>query len=126
MRSERTVVNTDPHRYWVSNESHAGGLVVPPVGSVLAIAVLEGALFPLAVLPLLYTLDTSRRDSALICGAVLVVLGGIVPLIVVPSLPVFLRVASAWEIFFQKFPVGVVAAVLLGPWPRPPLPAGAR
>jgi len=91
------------------------GLVVPPPEIVLFVAAVEGALMPLAVLPLLYLLPGSRRRRALVSGTSLFILGAVVPLIVAPSLPLFLRVSSAVEILFQKFPAGVAAAALLGP-----------
>ncbi len=100
------------HPYY---ETHVGGLVVPDPSTVLLVCVVEGAMFPLALLPLLYALPLSRRDAALAAGITLFVLGGLVPLITVSPLPVFLRVASAWEILAQKLPVGVVSAYLLGP-----------
>lgn len=96
-------------------ESHAAGLVVPETGIVLLVCVIEAAMYPVAVLPLLYALPGSRRDRALAAGLALFVLGGLVPLLVAAPLPVFLRIASAWEILAQKFPVGVVSALLLGP-----------
>lgn len=88
---------------------------MPPPELVLFVAAVEGALMPLAVLPLLYVLPGSRRRRALISGTSLFVLGAVVPLIVAPSLPLFLRVSSAIEILFQKFPAGAAAAALLGP-----------
>jgi hypothetical protein len=96
-------------------EAHVSGLVVPAPAVVLGVAVLEGALFPLAVLPLLYALPSSRRKRAIIAGAVLFVLGGLIPLLISSSMPIELRAASLAEILFQKFPAGVVTALLLGP-----------
>jgi hypothetical protein len=96
-------------------ESHVGGLVVPEPGTVLAVALLESLIFPLAVLPLLYALPASRRRRALLAGAALFVLGGLIPLLISTSLPIFLRSTSAVEIFFQKFPAGAAAALLIGP-----------
>jgi len=100
-------------------ESHVSGLVVPAPEIVLGVAVLEGMFFPLAVLPLLYALPRSRRERAVIAGSALFVLGGLVPLLVTSALPIGLRVASLVEIFFQKFPTGVVSALLLGPTAAP-------
>lgn len=96
-------------------EAHVSGLVVPAPAFVLGVAVLEGALFPLAVLPLLYALPRSRRERAVIAGSVLFVLGGLVPLLISSSLPIELRAASLAEILFQKFPAGVVTTLLLSP-----------
>ena len=95
--------------------SGTAGLVVPPPETVLIVAAVEGALLPLAVLPLLSVIAGSRRRRALISGASLFLLGGLIPLIVAPPLPLLLRVSSAVEILFQKFPAGVAAAALLGP-----------
>lgn len=96
-------------------ESRVGGLAVPEPATVLMVALLEGFLLPLAVVPLLYALSTTRRRRALVAGGLLFVLGGLMPLLISSSLPVVLRVTSAVEILFQKLPVGAVAALLLGP-----------
>jgi len=45
---------------------------------------------------------------------VLFVIGGVAPLLGASALPLFLRVASGWEIFLQNFSTGAVAALLLG------------
>lgn len=95
--------------------SGAAGLVVPAPSVVLLVALVEGALLPIALVPLLYTLSGTPTRRALIGGMSLFVLGGIVPLILAPSLPMVLRVSSAVEILFQKFPAGAAAAALLGP-----------
>jgi hypothetical protein len=91
------------------------GLVVPPPNVVLLVAAAEGLLFPLAAGPLSYALAGRRSVRAIVCGASLFVLGAIVPLILAPSLPPDLRVSSALEILFQKFPAGAAAAQWLGP-----------
>ena len=96
-------------------DAGVGGLVVPPASVVLFVAVIEGCLLPIGVLPLLYALRGSRLRRALFAGTTIFVLGGVVPMILAPSLPLFLRVSSALEIFFQKFPVGVSATLFLGP-----------
>ena len=96
-------------------DSGVAGLVVPPAGVVFAVAVVEGSLFPAALLPLFGFLPGTRRARMLIGGMSLFVLGGVVPLIVAPSLPPALRLASAVEILLQKFPAGAAAAALLGP-----------
>lgn len=95
------------------------GLLVPPPALVFVAAIVEGAILPITVAPLAYSLSGSRRRRALLGGYTLAVLGGIVPLIVAPSLPLLLRVASAIEIMFQKAPAGAAAIVLLGPDDRP-------
>jgi hypothetical protein len=72
-------------------------------------------LLPLAVVPLLYSLRTALRRRALIAGGAHFVLGGLVPLLISSSLPIFLRATSVVENFFQKSPTGVAAPLLLGP-----------
>ena len=96
-------------------QAHTAGLVIPAPDLVLLVALLEGAIFPMALLPLMYALPLPTRSRALVAGTMLFVLGGLVPLVVSADLPIFLRASSAVEIFFQKFPAGVAAAALLGP-----------
>jgi hypothetical protein len=68
-----------------------------------------------SVLPLVLTIRTTRRRLAIMCGVILFVIGGVIPLLQqVNTLPLFLLVASAWEIFFQNFLTGVVVAILMG------------
>ena len=95
--------------------SGVAGLVVPAPAVVLVVAIAEGALFPIALLPLLYAIRGTRRRRAVVAGVSLMLLGGVAPLIVAPSLPVVIRISSAIEIALQKFPAGVAAAALLGP-----------
>ena len=96
-------------------ETHIGGLTVPAPQVVLMAELMRAPLIVLSVLPLLVTIRTTRRRLAVICGIILFVVGGVVPLLQqVNTLPLFLLVASAWEIFFQNFPTGAVVAVLLG------------
>ncbi len=76
---------------------------------------IRAPLIVLSVLPLVLTVRTTRRRLVVICGIILFVIGGVVPLLhQVNILPLFLLVASAWEIFFQNFLTGVVVAILLG------------
>ena len=95
--------------------SGVAGLVVPAPEVVLIVAITEGALFPIALLPLLSAIRGTRRRRAVVAGLSLVLLGGVAPLIVAPSLPFVIRISSAVEIALQKFPAGVAAAALLGP-----------
>lgn len=95
--------------------SGVAGLVVPAPGVVLIVAIIEGALFPIALLPVLYAIRGTRRRRALVAGVSLVLLGGVAPLIVAPSLPLVIRISSAVEIALQKFPAGIAAAAFLGP-----------
>lgn len=102
------------HTYY---ETHQAALVVPPAQTILMLEVLRGAMLMLSVLPLALAWPlngASRMRLAVLCGVVLFVVGGLVPLISNASLPLFLRVASGWEIFFQNFSTGVVVALLLG------------
>jgi hypothetical protein len=81
---------------------------------VFATELVRGLLIILAVLPLILTWRAQRRWLAVWCGLILFVVGGLVPLLPVTILPVYLRVTSGIEIFFQNFSTGVVAAFLLG------------
>ena len=95
--------------------SGVAGLVLPPPDVVLVVAIVEGGLFPIAIALLARAMGSSPRGRAFAAGTSMAVLGGVVPLILAPSLPPPLRVSSAIEIFLQKFPTGAVAAMLLGP-----------
>jgi hypothetical protein len=96
-------------------ETHVGSLTIPAPQTVLMVELIRAPLIVLSVLPLVLTIRTTKRRLAVICGIILFVVGGVVPLLQqVNTLPLFLLVASAWEIFFQNFLTGVVAAVLLG------------
>jgi hypothetical protein len=96
-------------------ETHVGSLAVPAPQVVLMVESIRAPLIVLSMLPLVLTLRTTKRRLAIMCGIILFVVGGVVPLMLrVNMLPLFLLVASAWEIFFQNFLTGVVVAVLLG------------
>lgn len=96
-------------------ETHAGGLAVPAAQVTLAAEVVRGALIALSVLPFLLTARANLRRLMIVTGLLLCVIGGLVPLTMqVGNLPLFLLVASAWEIFFMNFPTGAVMARLLG------------
>lgn len=95
-------------------DSHAGGLAVPAPGTVFAAEIIRGVMIALSVLPFLLTFNRPRRERMLLTGAILFVVGGIVPLLYqVTILPLPLLVASAVEIFFQNMSTGIVAALLL-------------
>ncbi len=96
-------------------ETHVGSLVIPAPQVVLMVESIRAPLIILSMLPLVLTLRTTRWRLAIMCGIILFVVGGVVPLLLrVNMLPLFLLVASAWEIFFQNLLTGVVVAVLLG------------
>jgi hypothetical protein len=96
-------------------ETHICSLVIPTPQVILMVESIRAPLIVLSVLPLVLTMRTTRRRLAIMCGISLFVVGGLVPLLLrVNMLPLFLLVASAWEIFFQNFLTGVVVAVLLG------------
>ncbi|MCC6300885.1 MAG: hypothetical protein IT314_16485 [Anaerolineales bacterium] len=96
-------------------ETHAGGLDVPPVQVTLAAEVVRGALIALSVLPFLHTFRADKKRAALQTGFLLFAIGGLVPLTMqVGALPLFLLIASAWEIFAMNFSAGIILARLLG------------
>lgn len=96
-------------------ESHAGGLAVPSPDVVLAAELVRGLLIALSVLPFLLTMRGGKKRLAVLTGLILFAIGGLVPLTMqVGTLPFILLAASAVEIFFQNFSVGVVTARLLG------------
>ncbi|HPP63843.1 MAG TPA: hypothetical protein PKV01_11465 [Anaerolineales bacterium] len=96
-------------------EAHAGGLDVPPVQVTLAAEVVRGALIALSVLPFLHTFRADKKRAALQTGFLLFAIGGLVPLTMqVGALPLFLLIASAWEIFAMNFSAGIILALLLG------------
>lgn len=93
----------------------AGGITVPAPQIVLMAEAVRAPLIVLAVLPFLLLAQRPRREMAVLCGLILFVVGGIVPLLLqVNALPAFLLAASAVEIFCQNFLTGVVCAFLLG------------
>jgi hypothetical protein len=96
-------------------ETHAGGLDVPPVQVTLAAEVVRGALIALSVIPFLLTMPADKKRLGAWTGFVLFAIGGLVPLTMqVGALPLFLLIASAWEIFAMNFTTGWVLARLLG------------
>ncbi len=95
-------------------ETHASGLVVPAPQTVFMAEMARAPLIILSILPLILTFKTKKPLLALLCGIILFVIGGVIPLLLNTALPDLLRFASAIEIFFQNFLTGVAAALLLG------------
>jgi hypothetical protein len=96
-------------------ESHAGGLTVPAVGTVLIIESIRGLMIVFSVFLFLLSVRGTRRQLMVNTGWLLFAIGGIIPLIwQIGTLPLFLLAASALEIFFQNFLTGMVAAWLMG------------
>ena len=96
-------------------ETHAGGLNVPTPDVVLVAELVRGVLIVVSLLPFFLTLHTERKRLILLTGLILFSVGGLVPLTMqVNALPLFLLVASAWEIAFMNFSTGSVMALLLG------------
>ena len=93
-------------------ESRAASLTVPSALTLFLYEPIRGLLIALSVLPLTLALRLRTRTVAAIAGLMLFVVGGLVPLLPQTSLPVYLRVASLWEIFGQNFLTGVVCALL--------------
>jgi len=102
------------HTYY---ETHQATLLVPPTETILLVETVRGVMLALSVLPLAAAWPNTglgRLRLAVMVGLVLFVIGGVAPLLGASALPLFLRVASGWEIFLQNFSTGVVAALLLG------------
>lgn len=96
-------------------ESHAGGIGVPAPQTVLIAEAVRAPLIVLAIVPFILLSARPRRELAVLCGLILFVVGGIVPLLLqANTLPAFLLIASGVEIFCQNFLTGVVSARLLG------------
>ena len=96
-------------------ETHAGGLNVPVLGTILTAELIRSVLITLSILPLFLTVQADKKRLMLLSGLILFSVGGLVPLSMqVNALPFFLLAASAVEIFFQNFSTGTVAALLLG------------
>jgi hypothetical protein len=82
---------------------------------VLVAEAVRGPLLVLAVLPLTLTTNLTCRHLALSCATVLVIIGGVVPLLhQAGALPTFLLVASGWEIVLQNLSLALVITRLLG------------
>lgn len=96
-------------------EIHAGGLDVAPVQVTLVAEVVRGALIALSVIPFLLNVPADKKRLGALTGFLLFAIGGLVPLTMqVGVLPLFLLLASAWEIFAMNFTTGWVLARLLG------------
>jgi hypothetical protein len=98
-------------------ETHQAALLVPPTQTIVLVELVRAVMLVLSVLPLALAwpiTGANRWRLAVLCGLVLFLIGGAVPLAGNSILPLFLRVATGWEIFLQNFSTGVVAALLLG------------
>lgn len=98
--------------------AHVSGLDVPAPQTVLMAEMVRAPLIVLSIVPLILLWKTRKPLLAVVCGIILFVIGGVVPLLLNTALPDLLRFASAIEIFFQNFLTGVVAVVLLGFSPK--------
>lgn len=97
------------HPYY---ESHAGSLTVPSTEVVFAYEPIRGILIALSVLPLVLALRMRGAQLAAVVGAMLFIVGGLVVLLPQTSLPLYLRVASLWEVFAQNVITGVACVYL--------------
>lgn len=96
-------------------ETHAGGLTVPAPEIVFIIESIRSLIIVFSVFLFLLSIRGTRRQLLVGTGWLLFAIGGIIPLIwQIGTLPLFLLVASALEIFFQNFLTGMVAARLMG------------
>jgi hypothetical protein len=96
-------------------ETHAGGLTVPAPEIVFIIESIRSLIIVFSVFLFLLSVRGTRRQLLVSTGWLLFAIGGIIPLIwQIGTLPLFLLVASALEIFFQNFLTGIVAARLMG------------
>lgn len=95
--------------------THNFGLNIPAPKTVFLVELIRSPLIIISILPLIITLDVSKKLRAILSGTVLFIIGGIIPLLQqLNSLPLFLLMASSVEIFFQNFLTGIVAALLIG------------
>jgi hypothetical protein len=94
--------------------AHVSGLAVPEPLTVLIAETVRAPLIVLSIVPLLLLWRGKKAVLAVLCGVILFVIGGVIPLLLNTALPDLLRFASAIEIFFQNFSTGLVAAGLLG------------
>lgn len=105
------------HPYY---EAHVGSVTVPPAGTIFAFEPFRGMFIAFSVLPLTLALRSAMNrpaSIALVAGLMLFLIGGVVPLLPLNSLPLYLRVASLWEIFGQNFLTGATGAyVFAGTW----------
>lgn len=90
------------------------GLAIPDMPILLAVKTMRGILIVALILPLIFTLRTSKQKLMISAGFALFIVGGVVPLMLqVPTYSGFLLLASGWKIFFQLFSTGVATAALL-------------
>ena len=100
-------------------ETHAGGLNVPVLSTILTAELIRSVFITLSLLPFFLIVRTDKKRLILLSGLILFSLGGLVPLTMqANTLPLVLLSASAVEIFFQNFSTGTVAALLLGKFER--------
>jgi hypothetical protein len=100
------------HPYYAS---HHNALQVPSAQTLLAAEAVRAPLLVLAVMPLVLTASLTRRQLAICGAATLFIIGGVVPLLhQAGALPMFLLVASGWEIFLQNVSLALVIAWLFG------------
>jgi hypothetical protein len=101
--------------YYAANPN----LNVPDLQTILVAESIRAVLIVTSLLPFLIKASMPRRQLALWSGFLLFAIGGVVPLFwQIGNLPLFLLVASGWEILAQNFLTGVVAALLLAPTQR--------
>ena len=94
--------------------AHISGLAVPAPQTVLMAELVRAPMIVLSIVPLILLWRGKKLTLAVLCGIILFVIGGVIPLLLSTALPDLLRFASAIEIFFQNFLTGVVAVALLG------------
>jgi hypothetical protein len=94
--------------------AHVSGLAVPPPQTVLLAEAVRAPLIVLSIVPCILLWTGKKSVLAVLCGIILFVIGGVIPLLTNTALPDLLRFASAIEIFFQNFLTGVVAVAFLG------------
>lgn len=97
------------HPYY---ESHAGSLTVPSLQVVLAYEPIRGILIAFSVVPLVLALRMRGAQLAAVVGATLFIVGGFVVLLPQVSLPLYLRMASLWEVLAQNVITGIACAYL--------------
>lgn len=93
--------------------AHVSGLAVPAPQTVLLAELVRAPLIVLSIVPLILLWKGEKSVLAILCGIILFVIGGVIPLLINTDLPDILRFASAVEIFFQNFLTGCVASALL-------------
>lgn len=87
-------------------------LQVPGLGAILLTQLIRVPIFLCALWPLVGRLAVPRGRAVLLGGAVLFLLGGLVPLLAVTEWPARLRIYHSIEIFLQNAPTGMLIAWL--------------